>query len=73
MSKCLSSSNCILKLITHFAISSPMSVAGKNYRCLIEDDGECNNWCSVMRWTNSGKAFKNRVSTIRELIDIRDG
>ena len=29
MSKCLSSSNCILKLISHFAISNPISAARK--------------------------------------------
>ena len=41
MSKCLSSSNCILKLISYFAIANPMSAAGKNYRSLIDDDGVC--------------------------------
>ena len=40
MSKCLSSSNCILKLISHFAIANPISAVGKNYRSLIDDDGE---------------------------------
>ena len=73
MSKCLSSSNCILKLISHFAFSNPMSAAGKNYRSLIDDDGECSNSSSVMRWTISSKAIENTVSTRRELIDIRDG
>ena len=73
MSKCLSSSNCILKLISHFAISNPMSAAGKNYRSLIDDDGECNNSRSDMKWTNSRKAIENTVSTRRELIDIRAG
>ena len=49
MSKCLSSSNCILKLISHFAIANPMSAAGKNYRSLIDDDGECSNRSSDMK------------------------
>ena len=49
MSKCLSSSNCILKLISHFAIANNMSAAGKNYRFLIDDDGECSNSsCSII-------------------------
>ena len=48
MSKCLSSSNCISKLIFHFAISNPMSAASKNYRFLIDDDGECSNSSSVI-------------------------
>ena len=49
-----------------------MSAAGKNYRSLIDDDGECSN-CSVMKWTISSKPIENTVSTIRELIDVRDG
>ena len=54
--KCLSSSNCILKLISHFAIANPMSAAGKNYRSLIDDDGNSSNSnssnsSSVMKWT----------------------
>ena len=70
MSKCLSSSNCILKLISYFAISNPMSAAGKSYRSLIDDDdNECNNSRPVMRWTNSRKAIENTVSTIKDLID----
>ena len=73
MSKCLSSSNCILKLISRFAIANPMSAAGKNYRSLIDDVGECSNSSSVMKWTISSKAIETTVSTIRELIDVRDG
>ena len=72
MSRCLSSANCILKVISHVAISNPMSAASKNYRSLIDDDIECSN-CSVMKWTILSKAIDNTVSTIRELIDVRDG
>ena len=36
-------------------------------------DGDFNNSRSVMKWTNSSKAIENTVSTIRELIDTRDG
>ena len=50
-----------------------MSVASKNYRSLKDDDGEFNNSCSVMKRTISSKTIENTVSTIRELIDIRDG
>ena len=70
MSKCLSSSNCILKLISYCVISNPTSDAGKNYKSLIDDDDECNNSRSVMRWTNSSKAIDNTVTTMRELIDF---
>ena len=64
MSTCLSSSNCILKLISHFAISNPISTAGKNYKYLIDNGGECSNSSSVIKWTNSSKAIENTVSTI---------
>ena len=50
-----------------------MSAAGKNYSSLIDDDGECSNSSSVMKWTISSKAIENTVSTIRELVDVRDG
>ena len=73
MSKCLSSSSCILKLISHFAIANPMSAAGMNYKSLIDDGGECSNSSSVMKWTFSSKAIEITVPTIRELIDVRDG
>ena len=64
MSKFVSSSNCILKLISHFAIANPMSAAGKNYRSLIDDDGECSNSSSVMKWTISSKAIENTVQLL---------
>ena len=50
MSKCLSSSKCILKLISHCTISNPISAAGKNYKYLKDNGGECNNSRSVMKW-----------------------
>ena len=31
------------------------------------------NSSSVMKWTISSKAIKNKFSTIRELVDVRDG
>ena len=44
----------------------------KKYRSLIVNDGECSNSSSVMKWTILSKAIENTVSTIRELIDVRD-
>ena len=49
-----------------------MSAAGKNYRSLIDDDDECNDSSSVMRWTNIRKTMENTTTTIK-VIDIRDG
>ena len=55
-------------------MSNPISAAGKNYRSLIDDDDdECNNSCTVMKWTNIRKTMENTTTTITELIDIRDG
>ena len=73
MTKCLSSINCILKLISHFAITNSMSIAGKKHRSVIDDDADCNDSRSVMRWKNSSKAIENTVTTITKFIDIRDG
>ena len=42
-----------------------MSAAGKNYRSLIDDDGECINSDSVMSWKNSRIAIVNTVTTTR--------
>ena len=35
INKCLSSSNSIVNVISHFAIYNPMSTAGTNYRSVI--------------------------------------
>ena len=45
---------------------------GEKNRSVIDDDGECKNSRSVMRWTNSNKAIENRVTTVTQLIDIRE-
>ena len=63
----------ILFISLFLAIFNPMFAAGKNYRSLIDDDGECSNSSSVMKWTILSIAFENTVSTIRELIDVREG
>ena len=42
INKCLSSSNFIVNVISDIAISNPMSTAGKNYRSVLEANGEYN-------------------------------
>ena len=49
ISKCLSSSNSIVNLISHLAITNPLSSAGKNYRSVIDSDGELNNSHSIIK------------------------
>ena len=51
----------IIEVISQFAISNPISAGGKNYRSLIDDDGECSNTSSVMKWKISSKAIENTV------------
>ena len=45
-----------------------MSTAGKTYILFTDDDGECSNSRSVMRWANSRKAIENTISAITKLI-----
>ena len=70
--KCLLSSNNIVNLITHSTISNPLSSAGKNYRSVIDDDGEFNNSISIIKRNNSGKEIENTFTILKELIGIRD-
>ena len=39
ISACLSTSNCIVKIITEIAICNPMSCSGDNYRELLDGQG----------------------------------
>ena len=76
ISKCLSSSNSIVNLISHLAITNPLPSAVKNYRSVIDADGELNNSRSITRWNNSRKETENTVTInsiiLKELLNIRD-
>ena len=63
----------ILNLISDLTITNPLSSAGKNYKSLIDADGELNKSHSIIRWNNSRKEIENTVTILNELIDIRDG
>ena len=39
---CLSSSNSMVNVISHIAICNPMSTAGKNYRSVLDSNGDYN-------------------------------
>ena len=75
ISKCLSSSNSIVDLISHLAIINPLSSAGKNYSSAILVDADCElkNRYSINRWNNSRKVIENTVTILKELIDIKKG
>ena len=65
ISKCLSSSNSIVNLISHVAIINPLSSAGKNYRSVIGADCELNNRHSIVKWNNSSKEIENIVTILK--------
>ena len=49
---------------------NPLSSVGKNYRSVLDADGEVNNSHSIIKWNNSRKEIEN---TVTGLIDVRDG
>ena len=71
MSACLSTSNCIVKIITEIAICNPMSCSGDNYRELLDGQGTLNLEPCLLSWKfNLTNLIKNY--TVYELIDMRD-
>ena len=66
ISACLSTSNCIVKIITEIAICNPMSCSGDNYRELLDGQGTLN-------WDPCLLSWKYNLTNLRKLIDIRDG
>ena len=71
--KCLSSSNSIVNVISHIAICNPISTAGKNYRSVLDANGDYNTNQIVTSWQYTCESIKESVRTLRELIDVRDG
>ena len=71
--KCLSSSNSIVNVISHIAICNPMSTAGKNYRSVLDANGDYNNNQTVTSWQYTCESIKESIRTLREFIDVRDG
>ena len=71
--KCLSSSNSIVNVISQIAICNPMSTAGKNYRSVLDANGDYNNNQTVTSWQYTCEIIKESIRTLRELIDVRDG
>ena len=71
--KCLSSTNSVVNIISNIAICNPMSTAGKNYRSVLDVNGQYNNNQLIHDWNLTSNRLKNLTSTLSELIDIRDG
>ena len=73
ISACLSTSNCIVKIITEIAICNPMSCSGDNYRELLDRQGTLNLEPCLLSWKYNLTNLRNDMYTFKELIDIRDG
>ena len=73
ISACLSTSNCIVKIITEIAICNPMSCSGDNYRELLDGQGTLNLEACLLSWNYNLPNLRNDMYTFKELIDIRDG
>ena len=73
ISACLSTSNCIVKIITEIAICNPMSCSGDNYRELLDGQGTLNLEPCLLSWNYNLTNLRNDMYTFKELIDIRDG
>ena len=73
ISACLSTSNCIGKIITEIAICNPMSCSGDNYRELLDGQGTLNLEPRLLSWKYNLTNLRNDMYTFKELIDIMDG
>ena len=68
ISACLSTSNCIVKIITVIAICKPMSCSRDNYRA-----GTLNLEPCLLNWKYNVTNLRNDMYTFNALIDIMDG
>ena len=50
-----------------------MSTAGKNYRSVLDANGDHNTNHIVTSWPDTCESIKESIRTLRELIDVRDG
>ena len=71
--KCLSSTNSVVNIIFNIAICNPMSTAGKNYRSVLDVNGQYNNNQLIHDWNLTSNRLNNLTSVLSKLIGIRDG
>ncbi len=71
--KCLSSENCIVRIISEVAISNPMSCAGSNFRSLLDSTGELSIQSQFNEWYERRQTLEVNISVLHDIIDIRDG
>ena len=54
--KCLSSTNSVVNIISNIAICNPMSTAGKNYRSVLDVNGQYNNNQLIHDWNLTSRS-----------------
>ena len=67
ISACLSTSNCIVKIITDISICNPMSCSGDNYRELLDGKGTLNLEPCLLRWTYNLTNLKNDMLNVERI------
>ena len=60
--KFLSSTNSVVNIIFNIAICNPMSTAGKNYRSVLDGNGQYNNSQLIHNWNLNSDRLKNLPS-----------
>ena len=50
-----------------------MSTAGKNYRSVLDANGDYNTNQMVTSWQDTCESIKESIRTLREFIDVSDG
>ena len=60
--KYLSSTNSVVNTISNIAICNPMSTAGKNYRSVLDVNGQYNNSQLIHDWNLTSNRLKSLIS-----------
>ena len=60
--KCLSSSNSIVNVISYIAICNPMSTAAKNYKSVLDANGDYNTNQMVTSWQYTCESIKESIT-----------
>ena len=63
---CLSSTNSVVNIISNIAICNPMSTAGKNYRSVLDVNGQYNNNQLIHDWNLTSNRLKNLTSVLSD-------
>ena len=60
--KCLSITNSVVNIIFNIAICNAMSTAGKNYRSVLDVNGQYNNSHLIHDWNLTSEGLKKQIN-----------